>query len=874
MPGASMSESSGSGSNRRRSRPQFPNNQRSSSYNVPHIQQQPPSHGYSMSATPSTSDNVHNQGFQGSPLHYPPAHFGQRPSYVGQYTMSAQPSPIQMTPPPYPYASYHHPVAQESMMSQNIHANYQPMLQPPPGPGYPYSRHSPEGSSSNHGSYTSSRNSPYVPHQVNSSSPTTPRLSTTPGSSGALNSYVGSAPFQPLRYPSPMSSATFPYPPPQPFTPSMYQSQYAHQNYGQHYTPNADPEPPQGAWYYLTHASVASPQSGGFHGHYPPAYPYSSMGQADVDTPYEPPSSVPKVITYPGSSAGPSPLSQPNQDEVAPESPLASGAGPPTQPTALADEPPGSAPSSATRAQDRTLHRRSYHPNPPSHRSEWVMWAGNVPPDATHDELWRFFNQPLSDQVDGPNGTGVLSIFLISRSSCAFVNYMNEAFLHAAIKRFNGVPLRSQDPRCPRLVCRVRRVDDDLRAGVGGQRGMGMHTRWVKERKGKQRENPGDPSDASTASSPRSVSERMAAAVSGMSISSDDETSRRRVHAKHSSSSGSFASTNSSFLSRNFPERYFILKSLTQHDLDLSVERGVWATQRHNEEILDQAYRTSKTVYLIFGANKSGEFYGYARMAGSVRRGEQRVSWSSRSSQSPSHSPVSGRSTKTGELFFSPKDLRLVDSSPLPVDHNSSGDAVRHSAPALMGDHYRLPTLMTPTEKFSLDQRLIKSSQKEPFHLDSNAPRLAMRHPSAQGSSPHDSGSRSGPKLEVLEEVEEHPASEAVRQPEETKGEESWGDSFAIEWLSTRRLPFHRTRHLRNPWNHDREVKVSRDGTELEPSVGERLLEEWQKVEVEPSSQKAAQPFDKRAVVLPMADGIDGAAEGQRDGVKAGASRP
>ena len=51
----------------------------------------------------------------------------------------------------------------------------------------------------------------------------------------------------------------------------------------------------------------------------------------------------------------------------------------------------------------------------------------------------------------------------------------------------------------------------------------------------------------------------------------------------------------------------------TQEDLDLSVRTGVWATQKHNEGILDQAYRTSKEVYLIFGVNKSGEFYGYAR---------------------------------------------------------------------------------------------------------------------------------------------------------------------------------------------------------------------------------------------------------------------
>lgn len=63
---------------------------------------------------------------------------------------------------------------------------------------------------------------------------------------------------------------------------------------------------------------------------------------------------------------------------------------------------------------------------------------------------------------------------------------------------------------------------------------------------------------------------------------------------------------------------------------------------------------------------------------------------------------------------------------------------------------------------------------------------------------------------------------------------EGWGREFKIEWIRTERLPFHRTRHLRNPWNHDREVKVSRDGTELEPGVGQRLLDEWNKP-VEPS---------------------------------------
>lgn len=53
---------------------------------------------------------------------------------------------------------------------------------------------------------------------------------------------------------------------------------------------------------------------------------------------------------------------------------------------------------------------------------------------------------------------------------------------------------------------------------------------------------------------------------------------------------------------------------------------------------------------------------------------------------------------------------------------------------------------------------------------------------------------------------------------------QTWGKPFTLEWLSTTRLPFYRTRGLRNPWNSNREVKIARDGTELEPSVGRRLI--------------------------------------------------
>jgi RNA recognition motif-containing protein len=203
--------------------------------------------------------------------------------------------------------------------------------------------------------------------------------------------------------------------------------------------------------------------------------------------------------------------------------------------------------------------RRSYHPNPPAQRSEWVMWAGNVPADANEAELVRFFREiPAHLPIDSSTRNGVISVFLITRTNCAFVNFESESSLLNAITKFNGQALRPNDPRCARLLCRVRRKDDDLRAGVGGQRGMGMHTRWIKEQQGKAAkasDSSAEQSDSSDAPpTPSSLGSRPSNA------SSDDDA----MLYNKGSSSGSFASTNSSVLTRHFPQRYFILKSLSQ----------------------------------------------------------------------------------------------------------------------------------------------------------------------------------------------------------------------------------------------------------------------------------------------------------------------
>lgn len=64
-------------------------------------------------------------------------------------------------------------------------------------------------------------------------------------------------------------------------------------------------------------------------------------------------------------------------------------------------------------------------------------------------------------------------------------------------------------------------------------------------------------------------------------------------------------------------DRYFVLKSFSQEDLEDSRVSGVWTAQSSIQNTLHSAFVASKNVYLVFSANKSGAYYGYARMMSS-----------------------------------------------------------------------------------------------------------------------------------------------------------------------------------------------------------------------------------------------------------------
>lgn len=149
------------------------------------------------------------------------------------------------------------------------------------------------------------------------------------------------------------------------------------------------------------------------------------------------------------------------------------------------------------------------------------------------------------------------------------------------------------------------------------------------------------------------------------------------------------------------------------------------------------------------------------------------------------------------------------------------------SAPAKLGGPEE-STTHSPSLKFSLDQHQRRQqtlAAQVGFHLDPEAPFRAMKDPSAaDGSS---DGDKSPPQSQPMKAQTDMPAHRGEEAVGGDKPSPSWGDCFKVEWLELRKVPFHKTRHLRNAWNKGREIKVSRDGTELESSVGKRFLEEW-----------------------------------------------
>ena len=194
-------------------------------------------------------------------------------------------------------------------------------------------------------------------------------------------------------------------------------------------------------------------------------------------------------------------------------------------------------------------------------------------------------------------------------------------------------------------------------------------------------------------------------------------------------------------------------------------------------------FQTTDSVYLVFSANKSGEYFGYARMTSEINE------------------------DPAAAIEFAPKSQSAADAD-LPK---------------------AIPTEAT---EFAPRGRIIDDSARGTIFWEIERDENETSGGGAGGSTTagddddDDSGSaRSGDGASAIATATATASASTTAAAGGAADEsKAWGKPFKLEWQSTARLPFYRTRGLRNPWNSNREVKIARDGTELEPSVGRRLI--------------------------------------------------
>ncbi|KAF9963932.1 hypothetical protein BGZ70_007093 [Mortierella alpina] len=369
-----------------------------------------------------------------------------------------------------------------------------------------------------------------------------------------------------------------------------------------------------------------------------------------------------------------------------------------------------------------------------------AMWVGNVLNDTTVAELQAIFEAEPTEAEGDVEHDVPESIFILSKSNCAFVNYSSHEAVDRAVRRFHDREFKNT-----RLVCRPRKDPASEYANKVPSSSrfqqQAMHygqPPYMSESMGyysqdhpllTQRMDPRyELSDVQT----RIERMRLEASPAPGSSSSGGDGSTSLEPFKHKEKGGSKKSRSTSSL--GYAEsRYFILKGLNDEDLKLSVQYGLWATQDHLVPLLNEAFSNSKNVFLVFSANKSGEFFGCARMLDlisvenetAITTGKEEEIWQ-----------------PAGEIPLSP-EMKAA--------------------------------MLQEIEQAAKEGRQITNEEAEVI----------------------------------------------ARASTTTK---SWGVRFPIQWLHVHRVPFTRTAHLLNPLYENREVKVSKDGTEVDPAVGEQLV--------------------------------------------------
>ncbi|RXM95537.1 YTH domain-containing protein 1 [Acipenser ruthenus] len=73
--------------------------------------------------------------------------------------------------------------------------------------------------------------------------------------------------------------------------------------------------------------------------------------------------------------------------------------------------------------------------------------------------------------------------------------------------------------------------------------------------------------------------------------------------------------------------RFFLIKSNNHENVSLAKAKGVWSTLPVNEKKLNAAFRSARSVILVFSVRESGKFQGFARLSSESHHGGSPIHW-------------------------------------------------------------------------------------------------------------------------------------------------------------------------------------------------------------------------------------------------------
>ncbi|XP_051528591.1 YTH domain-containing protein 1-like isoform X2 [Myxocyprinus asiaticus] len=112
------------------------------------------------------------------------------------------------------------------------------------------------------------------------------------------------------------------------------------------------------------------------------------------------------------------------------------------------------------------------------------------------------------------------------------------------------------------------------------------------------------------------------------SSASESYTGSEKKHEKLSSSVRAVRKDQTSKLQYILREaRLFLIKSNNHENVSLAKAKGVWSTLPVNEKKLNAAFRSARSVVLIFSVRESGKFQGFARLSSESHHGGSPIHW-------------------------------------------------------------------------------------------------------------------------------------------------------------------------------------------------------------------------------------------------------